>query len=64
MNEVGQILSEAKILAKKYKSLTGKPLGITGEIAEFSAAHALGLELSEARQPGYEVRTGKGLRFR
>ena len=35
--------------------MTGKPLGITGEVAEFEAANKLGLELSEARQPGYDA---------
>ena len=61
MNEIEEILSEAKVLAKKYKKLTGKPLGITGEIAEFAAAQALGLKLSAARQSGYDAtRTENG----
>ena len=55
MNEISEILSEAKSLAKKYRKLTGKPLGITGEVAEFSAAQILGLELAEARQSGYDA---------
>jgi hypothetical protein len=54
-DEVAEILDEVKILARKYKKLTGKPLGVTGEIAEFSAAHILGLELTGARQPGYDA---------
>ena len=29
-----QILGEAKKLAQEYYALTGKPLGITGEVAE------------------------------
>ena len=55
MNEVAQVLADAKSLARKYRKLTGKPLGITGEVAEFSAAHILGLELAEARQSGYDA---------
>ena len=55
MNEIAEILSEAKSLAKKYRMLTGKPLGITGEVGEFSAAQILGLELAEARQSGYDA---------
>ena len=55
MNEVAQVLADAKSLARKYRKLTGKPLGITGEIAEFSAAQILGLELAEARQSGYDA---------
>lgn len=55
MNEIAEILNEAKSLAKKYRKLTGKPLGITGEVAEFSAAQILGLELAQARQSGYDA---------
>ena len=55
MNEIAEILNEAKSLAKKYRKVTGKPLGITGEVAEFSAAQILGLELAEARQSGYDA---------
>jgi hypothetical protein len=40
--------------------LTGKPLGITGEIAEFEAARILGLVLSQARQPGYDAERRSG----
>lgn len=42
-------------MAMKYRELTGKPLGITGEMAEFSAAQTLGLELAEALQAGYDA---------
>ena len=55
MNELAEILRDAKSLAREYRKLTGKPLGITGEVAEFSAAQILGLELSEARQSGYDA---------
>jgi hypothetical protein len=55
MNEVAQVLADAKSLARKYRKLTGKPLGITGEVAEFSAAQILGLELAKARQSGYDA---------
>lgn len=55
MDEVEHVLTEAKELARKYRRLTGKPLGITGEVAEFSAAQLLGLELADARQAGYDA---------
>lgn len=55
MNEIAEVLADAKALAKKYRKLTGKPLGITGEVAEFSAAQILDLELAEARQTGYDA---------
>ena len=53
--EIDEILASAKNLATRYKKLTGKPLGITGEIAEFSAAKLLNLELAEARTAGYDA---------
>ncbi len=34
--------------------MTGKPLGITGEIAEYEGAR-LGVELTRARQAGYDA---------
>jgi hypothetical protein len=35
---VAKLLHEAKILAARYYALTGKPLGVTGEVAELEAA--------------------------
>ena len=49
------LLAEAKTLAKEYYDLTKKPLGVTGEVAEFEAARLLGMELLEARQAGYDA---------
>lgn len=53
--EIKSILNAAKDLAARYKKLTGKPLGITGEIAEFNAAQLLGIELAQARTAGYDA---------
>lgn len=50
-----EVLAEAKKLAQRYRTLTGKPLGITGEVAEYEAARILGLELTAARQAGYDA---------
>ncbi|WP_193041193.1 MULTISPECIES: hypothetical protein [unclassified Pseudomonas] len=49
-DEVYQILSDAKALARRYYRLTGKPLGVTGEVAEYEAARILNLELELARE--------------
>src|SRR5947209_6049526 len=49
------LLGKAKKLAQEYRRLTGKPLGITGEVAEYEAARILGVELMAARQPGYDA---------
>ncbi len=53
--ELHDILEAAKDIAVRFKKMTGKPLGITGEIAEFSAARLLDLKLAEARQAGYDA---------
>jgi hypothetical protein len=58
------ILAEAKKLAQKYRALTGKPLGITGEVAEYEAARILGVTLTPARQAGYDATEGKGKHMR
>lgn len=50
-----RLLAEVKRLAKEYRALTGRPLGVTGEVAEYEAARLLGLELCEARQAGYDA---------
>lgn len=52
---VMRLLKEAKLLAREYYSLTGKPLGVTGEVAEYEAARILGVELTPARQAGYDA---------
>ncbi len=59
-NEVLDLLSAAKHLAKRYRELTGRPLGLTGEIAEFEAARLLGLELAQVREAGYDAIRAKG----
>jgi hypothetical protein len=49
------VLQKAKRLAQEYRALTGKPLGITGEVAEYEAARLLGLKLTPARHAGYDA---------
>ncbi|MEI9978404.1 MAG: hypothetical protein WDN23_05285 [Edaphobacter sp.] len=46
------ILHDAKRLAQQYRRAAGKPLGITGEVAEYEAARLLRLRLTDARQAG------------
>jgi hypothetical protein len=56
-----ELLREVKALAREYYELTEKPLGVTGEIAEYEAARILKIKLSPARQSGYDaIRKGKG----
>jgi hypothetical protein len=50
-----EILATVKPLAAEYYRLTGKPLGVTGEVAEFVAAECLGLDLCDARTAGFDA---------
>jgi hypothetical protein len=63
LEKMGILLNQAKTLAKEYRELTGRPLGITGEIAEYEAARLLNLALSEVRQAGYDAIRSDGKRL-
>lgn len=58
------LLGKAKAIAKHYRALTGKPLGITGEVAEYEAARILEVELASARQSGYDATEQVGMKVR
>ncbi len=60
MDELGKVLQRARKAAVAYYRLTGKPLGITGEIGEYEAAKRLGLNLAEARTAGYDAIDRRG----
>lgn len=53
--EVGRLINQAREIAVRYRTLTGRPIGITGEVAEYEAARLLGLELASVRQAGYDA---------
>jgi hypothetical protein len=57
------VIRDAKEIAKRYRNLTGKPLGITGEVGEFTAAELMNLRLTGARQPGYDAVAPDGHRI-
>ncbi|MYF06734.1 MAG: hypothetical protein F4233_02405 [Rhodospirillaceae bacterium] len=63
MGEAGEILARAKQAAIDYYRLTGKPLGVTGEVGEYEAARLLGLVLADARAPGYDATDEFGHRY-
>jgi len=50
-----EILEQVRPLAIEYYKLTKKPLGITGELAEYWAAKELGLQLAPARTAGFDA---------
>lgn len=58
--KAGAILERARQAAVDYYDLTGKPLGITGEFGEYMTAKLLGLNLADARSPGYDATDEKG----
>jgi len=58
-SRVRQILSLVKPLAAEFYRLTGKPLGVTGEVAEYVASELLGLKLVAARTVGYDALRGQ-----
>lgn len=59
-----KLLADAKEIAREYRDLTGRPLGITGEVAEFEAARLLKLNLTPARNAGHDaVRKRDGRKF-
>lgn len=53
--ELDALMVEAKVLAKRYKNLTGRPLGITGEVGEYEVARLLKVQLADVRQAGYDL---------
>ncbi|MCH8863403.1 MAG: hypothetical protein IID51_12980 [Proteobacteria bacterium] len=66
-DQIRAVLARAKDAAVEYYDLTGKPLGITGEIGEFYAAEELGLKLAPARAAGYDAtdpRNGKTIQIK
>lgn len=58
VEEIKNILRQSKELAARYYALTGKPLGLAGEVAELEAAEKIGLVLAPARTPGYDAMIG------
>lgn len=53
-----EILASIKTLGAEYYRLTGKPLGVTGEVAEYIAAQYLNLVLAPPRTKGYDATRG------
>lgn len=60
---IGRLIDQVKVIAKEYRILTGRPLGITGEVAEYEAAKLLSLDLSGVRQAGYDATRADGTRI-
>jgi hypothetical protein len=50
-----RLIEETRRLATDYRQVTGLPLPVTGEIANYDAAHLLGLELIQPPPGGYDA---------
>ncbi|MDG6912890.1 MAG: hypothetical protein JRN35_07400 [Nitrososphaerota archaeon] len=50
-----EVVRRAQQLEKDYRKLTGRPLGVTGEVGEVLAVHLLDLSPAEVRNPGYDA---------
>jgi hypothetical protein len=61
---LGAIIRQAKTLARKYYTLTGRPLGVTGEVGEYEACRLLGLRLADVRETGFDASRYVGTRRR
>jgi hypothetical protein len=60
--DVDKLMLEARKLAANYRQVTGKSLGISGEIAKFDVARLMDLELcSQPHTGGYDA-IGNGIR--
>lgn len=54
-SDFAQLVTDIKQAARRYYDVTGKPLGVTGELAELEAARLLGLQLAPPRQLGWDA---------
>ena len=61
--EFVETIRAIKAAAVRYRNLTGKPLGITGELGEVQAARILGLKLAPPRQAGFDATDASGRRL-
>jgi hypothetical protein len=55
LQALADVISASKSVAKQYRQITGRPLGITGEVAEYEAPRLLGLRLADVRQEGFDA---------
>ena len=61
--QIGTVIAKARAVAMEYYQLTGRPLGITGEVGEYEAVRLLGLTLAPAREAGFDATDKNGHRY-
>lgn len=55
MDDLNELVDRIRAAAVEYRRLTGRPLGVTGEIGEIEAARLLGCDLAPVRSPGFDA---------
>ena len=63
LEQNGSILERARAAAVDCYQVTGKQFRMTDEYGEYIAAESLGLEVAEARTPGYDATDSAGRRI-
>ena len=63
LEALGALIGQARDVALAYRRLTGRPLGVTGEVGEYEAIRLLGLELAPVRAPGFDAVDASGRRY-
>lgn len=63
IEKLSNLIADIKNNAIQYYQMTGRPLGVTGEIAEFEATKKLKLRLAEVRQSGYDAVDQQGVKI-
>src|SRR5882757_9047512 len=54
-SRLGDLIATAKRIAREYRDLTGRPLGIAGEVGEYAACRLLGLKIARVREAGFDA---------
>lgn len=66
LHRLDGLVAAAKRLAREYRDVTGRPLGIAGEVGEYEACRLLGLTIAPVREVGFDAtgdRNGNSCRF-
>jgi hypothetical protein len=63
IDELGRLVDQARSVALAYRRLTGRPLGVTGEVGEYEAIRHLGLQLAPVRAAGFDAVDAEGRRY-
>ncbi|MGI9439324.1 MAG: DUF6998 domain-containing protein [Parvibaculales bacterium] len=54
-DELSSLVRDIRRLATQYYQLTGKPLGVTGELGEIAVAELMGFKLAVARKEVFDA---------